>query len=122
MRQLETEDGAIELIASVVMPDHIHVLFRITDASELAKIMQRFRGRTSQLVNQQLRRTGPVWQRGYFERRLRLDEPLAPILHYMWHNPTPPGTRFRCRTDTWDWFRTTIDQPHPYADWLAEQV
>jgi putative transposase len=122
LRRLETEARAIELIASVVMPDHIHALFLLTGDSELPDVMHRIRGATSQLINRQLQRAGAVWQRGYFERRLRRDESLAATLHYMWNNPTPPGEHFRCRKDTWGWFRTCLSETPDYAPWLREQV
>ena len=118
LRRLETDCGFIELHASVVMPDHLHVLFRLTGASELPVVMKRFRGNTAQSLNAALDRIGPVWQRGYFDRLLRPDDSTEMILHYMWHNPEVPGCRFRCRSEIWSWFRQRVSSAAEYAPWL----
>lgn len=109
----------IGLIASVVMPDHLHGLFRLTGSEPLHAVMKRFRGSSAQKLNSLLERTGAVWQRGYFDRRLRLDDSLEQILRYMWLNPPTPGANFRCERETWQWFRTCIDGPNEYPTWLT---
>ncbi len=43
-----------------------------------------------------------------------------PVLHYMWHNPTPPGHRFRCRADVWHWFKACVTEDVTYFDWLSK--
>jgi REP element-mobilizing transposase RayT len=118
LRRLEIEHGLIELHASVVMPDHVHVLFRLTGSSELPVVMKRFRGGAAQVLNAALERVGPFWQRGYFDRLLRPDDSVEMILRYMWHNPEMPGRQFRCRAEIWSWFRHGISETGEYAPWL----
>jgi putative transposase len=115
---LEADPHGIELIASVVMPDHVHTVFRLCNEPGLETTMKRFRGSSAQVINRALNRTGPVWQRGYFDRLLRPDERLETVLHYLWHNPTPPGLHFRCRREIWEWFRTCVNDRPEYYDWL----
>jgi putative transposase len=114
----EADYHAIELLASVVMPDHAHAVFRLSDEDTLETTMKRFRGSSAQAINRALNRTGPVWQRGYFDRLLRSEERLETILHYLWHNPTPPGLHFRCRREIWQWFRACVNDRPKYYDWL----
>ena len=118
LRRIETEAAPIELIASVVMPDHVHAVFTL-QAGELDATMKRFRGATAVAINRALDRTGKVWQRGWFEHRLRPGDELAPILNYLWHNPDRPGRHFRCRAEVWAWFKNGIGEPAEYYDWLG---
>jgi putative transposase len=114
---LEVDHNVIDLIASVVMPDHVHAVFTLRRGT-LDQLMKRFRGGTAHELNRLLVRSGTVWQRGYFERLLRPDDDLSNVLSYMWHNPMPPGVRFRCRRDVWVWFRTMVSDRPEYHDWL----
>lgn len=116
--QLEIEYHLIELTASIIMPDHIHALFQLQTDATINEVMQRFRGSSAHAINVMLGRRGTVWQRGYFERRLRLNESLVSVLQYMWHNPQPPGRHFRCRTEVWQWFRAYVQEPPEYASWM----
>src|SRR5260370_28421045 len=50
----------IDLDAAVVMPDHVHVIFRIVDDSTLGSILRRMKGGSSVQLNRRCRRTGPV--------------------------------------------------------------
>jgi putative transposase len=118
LRHLESDDPGFELIGSVVMPDHVHALLRLGEAIALGVAMQRFRGRSARAINGALSRTGQLWQRGYFEHVLRPDEDLQPVLHYMWHNPSPPGKHFRCRAEVWAWFKECIVSETVYYTWL----
>lgn len=118
LHALETVHGVIQLVASVVMPDHVHLVFELR-AGTVAAVMKRFRGASARLLNEVQGATGSVWQRGYFEHRLRRDDELTPILNYLWHNPSAkPGRHFRCRAEVWAWFRTGIDERAEDYDWL----
>jgi putative transposase len=118
LHALETDAHAIELMASVVMPDHLHAIFRLCGADTLEVTLKHFRGSSAQAINRALKRSGSVWQRGYFDRLLRIDDRLETVLGYMWHNPTPPGQNFRCRREIWEWFRACVHDRPDYYDWL----
>jgi putative transposase len=120
LHKLETNSHAIDLVASVVMPDHLHAVFTLRGESTLGEVMKYFRACSAQAVNRELVRIGAAWQRGYFDRLLRPDEQLKPVLHYLWHNPTPPGLHFRCRREVWEWFRSCVNDKPDYYAWLND--
>lgn len=102
------------------MPDHIHAIVTLQGAMTLDRARKQFRGASAQAVNRTLGRTGSVWQRGYFDRLLRIDDRLETVLHYLRHNPAPPGLNFRCRRETWDWFHTCVHDKIEYYEWLKQ--
>jgi putative transposase len=79
---LQEENELWELIASVVMADHIHFIVCLKIPS-LSEGMKTFKGRSAAIINISLERKGPVWQSGFFDHKFRDDEDLAPILLYM---------------------------------------
>jgi putative transposase len=118
LHALDADSRMIELLASVVMSNHVHAIFTLRDDACLEAAMKHFRGSSAQAINRALGRTGPVWQRAYFDRLLRLNDRLETVIHYLWNNPTPPGKNFRCRRELWDWFRTCVTDHPVYYDWL----
>jgi hypothetical protein len=71
-------------------------------------------GKSAVAINKILARTGQVWQKGYFDHKFRTDQDLAPILNYMWKNPDPPGTNFRCNQNDWIWFKSMVTKDFEY--------
>lgn len=117
--QLIDSKTLFQLIASVVMPDHVHLVFRLKEKS-LSQVMQKLKGRIAIAVNKRLGRTGPLWQDGYYDHKLRSEEEIGPILHYMWNNPEIPGMHFRCNRDDWLWFKSKVTKDTSYPKWLSE--
>jgi REP element-mobilizing transposase RayT len=112
LRSLDADEKRISLVASVVMPDHVHCLFTLRGTETLPATIKCLKGRSAQLVNESLQRRGPVWQPGYYDHLLRPEDRLELVLRYMWNNPTPAGSNFHCARDTWEWFRgCVIDSP-----------
>ena len=83
-------DKDFEEIASVFMPDHLHVLLRGTSTSSaFLPFMKLMRQRTAMFYR---RLTGEsLWQQGYFDRVLRPDDDLTRITRYMMENPVRAG-------------------------------
>ncbi|HUO82489.1 MAG TPA: transposase [Gammaproteobacteria bacterium] len=110
MHRLEAT-GAIHSLAWVLMPDHLHWLFQLTDdrqhEADLATIMKLFKGRSARAVNHVMRRRGAVWQRAYYDRGVRNDEDVVQIARYIAANP------LRARL-----VRTLGEYPHWDAIWL----
>ena len=106
-----------ELIASVVMPDHVHLVIQLHDRN-LSQPMQVFKSRSAIAINRMLNRCGPLWQAGFLDHKFRSDEDLAPILIYMWKNPTIGGRNFRCRSADWLWFKSMVTKDLEYPLWL----
>ncbi len=81
----------VTTVAWVLMPDHLHWLFALDCDVALADVMRRFKSRSAQAVNRVLDRTGPVWQRAYYDHALRRDEDLRRAARYVIENPLRAG-------------------------------
>jgi REP element-mobilizing transposase RayT len=78
----------------VVMPNHVHVLFRIAPSFKLEDIMHSWRSFTANQINKTLNRTGTLWQAEYWDRIIRSHKHLEHSRNYIQQNPAkfPPGT------------------------------
>jgi REP-associated tyrosine transposase len=86
---LDTQDR-IELIAAVVMPDHVHFVAAMTRVP-LHQLMHSFKSFSAQQINHVLGRCAPVWQAGYHDRALRAEDDLIKVVGYCLHNPVRAG-------------------------------
>ncbi len=80
-----------DLLAWVVMPNHVHVLAHLSPGNDLARQLQRWKSFTSHEINRALERTGPFWAREYFDRFIRNEEHLNRALEYIENNPVTAG-------------------------------
>ena len=79
-----------ELLAWVVMPNHVHVIFQ--PHTELAAIMRWLKGRTGRVANTILGRTGTAfWQNESFDHWIRSVEELEYLIEYVADNPAKAG-------------------------------
>ena len=85
LRQAHNE-GIVNSIAWVVMPDHCHWLLELRDKT-LGELMCRVKSRSSVTVNQAKQSSGRVWQKGYYDRALRRDDDLKAAARYIIKNP-----------------------------------
>ena len=90
MRQLHDE-GILNSLAWVIMPDHLHWLFQLGEPMTLSNAMKRLKARSAQRINQHLGRQGAVWQRGYHDHALRKEEDMQVIARYIVANPLRAG-------------------------------
>lgn len=90
MRRLD-EEGHVDSLAWVLMPDHLHWLFRLQERSSLAQAMGLLKGRSAFALNRQLRRRGPIWQKNFHDHALRSDEDLRATARYIVANPLRAG-------------------------------
>jgi len=98
----------IDLHVAVVMPDHIHLLFTPLRNSEgwlfsLPQILRLIKGRSARLVNQQLGRSGAVWQDEFFDHVLRGNESVREKMEYIRQNPVRAGLVARAEDYPWLW-------------------
>lgn len=82
--------GAVESLAWVVMPDHLHWLLTLRQGS-LASLMKQIKARSSRHINQQLGLAGRLWQPGYYDRAARSDDDLRAMARYIIANPVRAG-------------------------------
>lgn len=85
----------IELDAAVVMPDHVHALFRITDGSALGQILHSIKGYSSKQVKKargsgdhRETRAWSLWVDKSFDRIVRSEAQWREKLAYIAQNPS----------------------------------
>ncbi len=85
------EEGFLNSLCWVVMPDHIHWLFQLENKCTLSDVMKRLKSITARTLNLKMHSEGQVWQRSYFDRCLRKEEDLKQIARYIVANPLRAG-------------------------------
>lgn len=107
------ENGNVESLAFVIMPDHFHWLFALTGACSLSKLIGQVKGASAHYINQRWGeitvsesaikptiivaeaaptvRLGPIWQKGFHEHALRCEEDIRSVARYMVMNPVRAG-------------------------------
>ena len=86
MRRVHDE-GLIESLAWVLMPDHLHWLFGLTEHADLKKVMHLVKGRSAHYINERLSRNGKVWDKAYHDHALRKEEDVKRVARYIVANP-----------------------------------
>jgi REP element-mobilizing transposase RayT len=77
-----------ELQAYVVMPNHVHVLFRPATGQRIGDIVRSWKRHSSRETNRRLGRTGtPLWQFDYFDRLVRDSDHERRVIRYIEGNP-----------------------------------
>ncbi|WP_116472393.1 REP-associated tyrosine transposase [Zobellella maritima] len=76
--------GHCQMLAFVVMPDHLHWLLRLQDDS-----LSRLIGRIKSLSARQVGRR--IWQDGFHDHGVRSDEDLRSLARYIVANPVRAG-------------------------------
>jgi putative transposase len=95
------EQGNLEWLAYVIMPDHLHLLFKLKEQEPLSKIMYRFSHFTSRQINLKQERQGSIWQEGYYDRAIRDEDELQKAFTYIHNNPVKAG--YVDEINDWAW-------------------
>ena len=93
MRQAH-DQGIVDSIAWVVMPDHCHWLFELRQKT-LGELMCRIKSRSSVTVNNASQSSGRLWQKGYHDRALRREDDLKATARHIVQNPIRAGLATR---------------------------
>ena len=80
-----------DLIAFVVMPNHVHVLFRMAPNEDLSKIIHSWKSFTAHEISKARKTEGAVWQDEYFDRIVRDEDHLQRLVAYIERNPEKAG-------------------------------
>ncbi|MEN8133072.1 MAG: HsdR family type I site-specific deoxyribonuclease, partial [Pseudomonadota bacterium] len=80
-----------KLVSFVVMPNHIHVLFRPLGDHALADIVKSWKGFTAREINKRLGKTGALWQEEYWDRLIRNERHFFKVAEYIRENPGKAG-------------------------------
>ena len=88
---LPTHYHGINLDAFIVMPNHVHGIIILADASErrhaIPEIVRGFKTFSARRVNERVGEPGALWQRGYYEHVIRNAKALDRIRAYIANNP-----------------------------------
>jgi REP element-mobilizing transposase RayT len=87
----ERDHKAIDLDAAVVLPDHVHAIFRVIEPYSLSQVLQQIKGRSSRQINRILGRQGRVWLVESFDHIVRHGAELEEKLEYIRQNPVKRG-------------------------------
>lgn len=71
----------------VIMPNHVHVLFRLIEPHRLENVVKSWKGFAAREINRHLQRHGPLWQEDYWDRMVRDDIHLLKCRDYIRDNP-----------------------------------
>ncbi len=77
----------------VIMPNHVHVLFRPRDGHPLGKILHSWKSFTAKKINAALNQTGACWQEDYWDRLIRNERHFAACQRYIAQNPVKAQLR-----------------------------
>jgi len=69
---------------ALLMPDHLHAIVQIPDHRKFSTVIGEFKQRTNQA-------TGIIWQRGFFDHRIRHHSSLEEKWKYIEMNPVRAG-------------------------------
>lgn len=76
-----------DLIAYVIMPNHVHMVLRVLEGYTLDKCMHSIKSFSAKAINKKLNRRGPVWQKESFDRIIRNSAHLDHCINYIKNNP-----------------------------------
>jgi len=88
--------GDSQLLAWVLMPDHLHLLLRIGMRDTMATVIGRIKSRSATAVKRAGMRCVPVWFGGYHDRAVRQDDDVRRVARYVVANPIRAGLVQRC--------------------------
>ncbi len=96
------------LAAWVIMPNHVHALLQPWPGTGLSGILHSWKSYSAKGINALLGRTGPVWQRDYFDRFIRDAAHYERAAAYIRNNPVTAGLVDRLE----DWpFGSAVAEP-----------
>jgi REP element-mobilizing transposase RayT len=107
----------INLMAAVIMPDHVHLLLSPLRDGEgwpfpLVDILQCLKSATAHRINKFLHHSGPVWEEESFDHVLRSDESLEEKCEYIRQNPVMAGLVRRPEDYPWLWVNPDFKKRH----------
>jgi REP element-mobilizing transposase RayT len=110
---LSFDSQRYRLLAWVVMPNHVHVLFTPMNGWTVAKIVAGWKKFTARKICDDLRDRGetaggPVWHREYWDRYIRNQRHFAQAVEYIHLNPVKAG--LVGRAESWRWSSAYANQ------------
>jgi len=81
------------LAAYVVMPNHVHVLFRPLAGHDISGVMKSWKGFTAHEINRRAGGSGKLWQTESWDRLIRNERHFYKTAEYIRLNPLMAGLR-----------------------------
>ena len=100
--------GYCHSLAWVVMPNHVHWMMTLAECSKLSSLVAATKGRASRGLQAEAGLQLPIWQPGFYEHQIRLDEDLRQQARYLIANPLRAGL-----------VSSLDDYPYWWATWAA---
>ncbi|WP_278438542.1 REP-associated tyrosine transposase [Pseudomonas oryzihabitans] len=83
--------GDAQLLAWVLMPDHVHWLVSLGERFSLEGMVLRLKSASSRRVNAARKSRGTVWAPAYHDHALRAEEDVQAVARYIVANPVRAG-------------------------------
>ena len=97
------------LWAYCIMPNHVHVLLTHQDTKwPLYKILQSHKSYTAKICNRLLERSGPFWEKEYYDHIVRNPSAFSNILNYILQNPVKAGLTRNWKEWPYTWCCETL--------------
>ncbi|MBI2682448.1 MAG: transposase [Acidobacteriales bacterium] len=87
------DEARYRLFAWCIMPNHVHAVFKLRPAWELATIIHSWKSYSAKAINRRLHRRGTLWQREYYDHLVRDQDELWQTIRYVLRNPEKAGLR-----------------------------
>jgi REP element-mobilizing transposase RayT len=95
----------LDVDAAVVMPDHVHLIFRIPGGLSLSTVLQSLKGYSARAINELLGRKGPFWLDESFDHIIRHEQEWEEKIAYIRENPVTRGLAANWREYRWLWIK-----------------
>ena len=100
------DSSKIKLFTAVVMPDHVHMLFKLLqdgdgNSEDLSKIMHSIKSFSANQINKVMQRSGVVWQNESYDHVIRDERDFHNTLSYIWYNPVKKGLCDKAEDYSW---------------------
>ncbi len=76
-----------DLLAYVIMPNHVHLLIRLREEYTVTSIIQPLKSFTAHQINKESGHKGPIWMKRYYDRMVRNPATLEHYIKYISCNP-----------------------------------
>ena len=100
-----------ELRAWVIMPNHVHILFKVRSVP-MSETVGAWKKHTGRLANQFLEKQGAFWTEDYFDMFMRRDRHEQQTIRYIENNPA----KARLMLNPKDWPRSSARFRNEYGD------
>lgn len=90
---LHFDGDRYEVVSYVVMPNHVHVLFRPLNGHTIGEIVKSWKGFSAREVNKRLGKTGSLWMDEYWDRLIRNEDHFEQVCDYIRNNPVKSGLK-----------------------------